>query len=302
MAGRLAVVGVGAVGGFFAARAAVAGADVQLCARRRFDELVVRGPDGVFRAELPVWTRPEQADPVDWVLLATKVHQNAAALAWLRHLVGPDTIVVVAQNGVRHAERVAAVVPADRVLPTVVYINAEPVAPGVVEHHNYGFLHVPAGALADRFAEVLPGAGLLRPVDDFAVTAWTKLTANTAANSLTALTGRRLEVLRRADVGRLAVSIMREAVAVAHADGAAVPADLAEVTIDRLRNQPAGSGTSMLYDRLAGRPLEHEALIGAVVRIGAEHGVPTAVCAHILPLLAAISDAASPLPVARTDS
>ncbi len=48
----------------------------------------------------------------------------------------------------------------------------------------------------------------------------------------------------------------------------------------------------MLYDRLAGRPLEHEALIGAVVRIGAEHGVPTVVSAHILPLLAAISDAA----------
>ncbi|WP_239334213.1 2-dehydropantoate 2-reductase [Frankia sp. CiP3] len=292
MAGRLAVVGVGAVGGFFAARAAAAGADVQLCVRRRFDELVLRGPDGVFRAELPVWTSPEHAEPVDWVLLATKAHQNAAALTWLTRLVGPDTVVVIAQNGVRQAERVAAVVPAERVLPTVVYINAEPVAPGVVEHRNYGFLHVPAGALADRFAGVLPSAGLVRPVDDFAVEAWTKLTANTAANSLTALTGRRLEVLRRDDMARLAVTIMREAVAVAHADGAAIADELPELIIERLRDQPAGSGTSMLYDRLAGRPLEHEALIGAVVRIGAEHGVPTVVSAHILPLLAAISDAA----------
>ncbi len=293
MAQRLAVVGVGAVGGFFAARAAAGGTDVRLCVRRPFDELVVRSPDGVYRAELPVLTDPEQAEPVDWVLLATKTQQTPTAMPWLRRLVGPRTVVVVAQNGVRHAERVADAVSADRVVPAVVYVNAEPVAPGVVEHRNYGFMQVPAGVLADRLAVVLPGGGLVRSVDDFAVAAWTKLTANTAANSLTALTGRRLEVLRRDDIGRLAVAMMRETVAVAHAAGAAVPDDLPESTIDRLRDQPGDAGTSMLYDRLAGRPLEHEALIGAVVRIGAQYAVPTPVSAHILPMLAAISDAAA---------
>jgi 2-dehydropantoate 2-reductase len=294
---RVIVVGVGAVGGYFAGRAAAAGAEVVLATRRPFDRLRIHeaGPDGAdTRTEVAarVVTDPGDLDgPADWVLLATKAHQTPAALPWLAAAVGPDTAVVVAQNGVRHADRISPPVRRAAVLPAVVYLNAEVEAPGVVRRRAYGFMQVPDVPLGERLArEVLTG-GEVRLLDDFAGAAWTKLCANSAANSLTALTGRRLEVLRRDDVATLALAIMREVVAVARADGAAVADDLPELTVRRLQDQPAGSGTSMLYDRLAGRPLEHDALIGAVVRIGAEHGVPTPTCAAILPLLAAISDA-----------
>jgi 2-dehydropantoate 2-reductase len=150
-------------------------------------------------------------------------------------------------------------------------------------------MQVPDVPLAERLAQRVFTGGELRLLTDFGTAAWTKLCVNTAANSLTTLTGRRLEVLRRDDVAQLALSIMYEAVAVARADGARVPDGLPEFTVRRLRGQPPGAGTSMLYDRLAGRPLEHEALIGAVVRIGAEYGVPTPTCAAVLPLLAALS-------------
>ncbi|MBX6387819.1 MAG: 2-dehydropantoate 2-reductase, partial [Frankia sp.] len=296
---RVAVIGIGAVGGYFAARVAAAGAEVWLCTRRPFERLVVISGDpdgGEVEAPVPaeVVTHPSQLPldvaGFDWVLLATKAHQTAAAAPWLAATVGPGTGVIVAQNGVRHAERVASVAVPDAVLPAVVYINAEALGPGVIRHRAGGVMQVPDTPLAERLGERVLTGGELRLTDDFATAAWTKLCVNSAANTLTALTGRRLEVLRRDDVAELALRIMREAVAVARADGAAVPDGLPEFTVRRLRHQPPGAGTSMLYDRIAGRPLEHEALIGAVVRIGAEHGVPTPTCATVLPLLAAISD------------
>jgi 2-dehydropantoate 2-reductase len=234
---------------------------------------------------------PGAVGPVDWVLLATKAQQTPAARPWLDALVGPRTTVVVLQNGVRHAERVSPPVPLEQVLPAVVYINAEPLRPGVILHRNYGYALVPAGDLAGRLAAVLPG-DMVRPRADFETDAWTKLVVNAAINSVTALTLRRIDVLRREDVGRTALEMMREGVAVARAEGVRVDDGLPEFTLRRMRSQPDGAGTSMLYDRLAGRPLEHEALVGTVARIGAEHGVATPVCAAVTALLAAISAAA----------
>jgi 2-dehydropantoate 2-reductase len=298
---RVAVIGVGAVGGYFAARAAAAGAEVWLCVRRPFDRLriVSTGPGGGdVETEVPAEVVIDPARlpgyGFDWVLLATKAHQIPAVAPWLTAAVGPGTAVAVLQNGVRHAERVAAFAPPDQVLPAVVYINAEAEGPGVIRHRAGGVLQVPDVLLAERLAERVLTAGEVRLTEDFATAAWTKLCVNSAANTLTALTGRRLEVLRRDDVAQLALALMAEVVAVARADGADVPDGLPAFTVRRLRGQPPGAGTSMLYDRLAGRRLEHEALLGAVVRIGAEYGVPTPTSSAVFPLLAAISDAVEP--------
>ncbi|MEX5711663.1 2-dehydropantoate 2-reductase [Parafrankia sp. FMc6] len=292
---RVAVVGAGAVGGYFAARAAEAGAEVLLCVRGGgFDRLrIVRaGPaagGGVTELRLPVVRDPaDLGGPVDWIVLATKAHQTPAAMGWLRAGLGAGTGVVVAQNGVDHAERVSPPVPRDAVLPAVVYLNAELERPGVVRHLAYGVLQVPDGPLGERFAGVLP-PGDVRLVPDFATAAWSKLLSNSAANSLTALTARGLEVLARPDVGELALAVMRETASVARAAGARIAADAPERTLARLGHQPPGAGTSMLRDRLAGRPLEHDALLGAVVRTGGRLGVPTPTCAVLLPVLAALS-------------
>jgi 2-dehydropantoate 2-reductase len=272
---------------------------VTLCVRRPFERLVIRGLDGTtLEPDVRIVTDPAAVGPVDWVLLATKAHQTPAALAWLTPLArrpdgGEPPAVAVLQNGVRQRERVSALLPGAQVLPTVVYVGAEVIEPGVVEQRTYGFLEVPDEPLGHRLATILPGPREIRPRADFAVAAWTKLVSNAAVNSLTALTGRRLEVLRRQDVGAVALTLMRECVAVARADGAPVPPAMAEQTLQRVRGLVDGVGTSMLYDRLAGRPMEHEELVGAVVRIGAEHGVPTPVSALVLALLDAVSEAAT---------
>src|SRR4051794_19621923 len=96
---RIAVVGAGAVGSYFAARAALAGNDVTLCLRSARPELVLRSGGAELRPRLRVCTDPHDVCPVDWLLLGVKAHQTSGAAPWLRALDGAS--IVVLQNGVR---------------------------------------------------------------------------------------------------------------------------------------------------------------------------------------------------------
>jgi 2-dehydropantoate 2-reductase len=304
----VAVVGAGAIGSFFAAYLIEAGqSDVTLCARRPFDWLVVESErwGETVRSSPRVVTDPSRAvlelgGRVEWVLLATKAHQTQGAADWLRALVGPTTIVVVLQNGVEHLDRVRPLVPAGtRVMPAVVYAGAEMVAPGHAVHRTNGFFHVPARDDAQgitlRDGERLDALfaserNFVRPTEDFVTVAWEKLCANVAANGVTALTMRRMDVVRRPDVSEVLGMLLAECIAVGRAEGAHLP----DVFGDRVREHqaafPDAAGTSMLYDRLAGRPMEEDAIYGAVVRAGRRHGIGTPVTGTVLALLAAISE------------
>ena len=278
----IAVVGAGAIGTFFAAHLladASAGHEVTVCVRRPFDELVVDGADGEsLRVRPRVVTDADEVDVVDWVLLATKAHQTEGAAGWLRALAGPATTVVVLQNGVEHEARVRPLLPhaGTTIVPAVVYCGAEVIAPGHIVHRTNGFLIVPVGAPADALVELYAGARAgIRPTDDFTTAAWQKLCANVAANGITALTGRRVDVFGADDVVAVGLALVAEAIAVAAAEGAAIDGSYADLLFGGIAAMPPDAGTSMLYDRLAGRPLEHDALYGAVARAGRRQGIPT---------------------------
>ena len=292
----VAVVGVGAIGGFFAAHLVAADtADVVLCARRGFDELVLETGGDELRCTPTVHTDASGADsgPVDWVLLATKAHQTEGAAAWLDRLVGPDTRVVILQNGVEHVERVAPYVdPGASLMPAVVYCGTELLAPGHVVHRSNGFLIVPASTAADELAALFePARAGIRPTEDFTTAVWQKLCANAVANGITALTGQRIGVMRRPDLLELGRGILAECVQVGRAEGADIDDSYADLLLRGVQEMPAEGGTSMLYDRLAGSPLEYDAMYGAVVRAGRRHGIATPLHQAFVALLGAISDA-----------
>jgi 2-dehydropantoate 2-reductase len=286
--GRAAVVGVGAIGAVTAAALEQAGRhDVVLCARRRRSAPTVRWEEGGGRQRLraPLLTDPAQAGgPVDLVVLAVKAHQTAGAADWLR-LRTEGTPVLVLQNGVEHAERLSGIVPADDVVPGIVWCTAEAVADDeVVGRTDDQRIEVPAAAgLADAFA----GSFLrIEPVADFTTAMWVKLVYN-AVVAVEALTGRRAEVFSDPGIRRLAHDLAAECTAVARAEGAVLPDGFAEEVVDHLAALPPDHGTSILYDRLAGRPLEWDARNGVISRIGARHGVPTPISDVLVPLLAA---------------
>lgn len=284
---RVAVVGVGAVGGYVAAQAAAAGHDLVLCSRRPFDELQVASATGSVTVPTPAITDPTRATPVDWVLVATKSHQSSAAQPWLAHLCDARTrAVVVLQNGVEQVARVTAPPAGTPVLPAVVRCGAESPRPGMVVHHGGSGLDVEAGPLGQALAELFARSDLVVDlVDDLATAQWHKLLLNAVSWPLTALPGRRLGVFRQPAAQRLGREVLLECLAVARAEGAHLDEGDVEAILQLLAEQPAEMGSSMLYDRLAGRPLEHDAVTGAVVRIGARHGVPTPINQALLALL-----------------
>jgi 2-dehydropantoate 2-reductase len=123
---------------------------------------------------------------------------------------------------------------------------------------------------------------------DFATQAWRKLAINAVAG-LMVLTGRRAAIFRRPDVRTLTRALAAECLAVARAEGADLPDAVADELVEEFAAMPEDLGSSILFDREAGRELEWDARNGVVARLGAEHGVPTPVSDVIVPLLAASS-------------
>src|SRR5688572_2188929 len=135
---RIAVVGVGSVGTFFAAHLAAAGHDVLACARRPFDTYRVESAEAPVTGPANVATGPAAVTggPYPWLLVAVKAHQTVDAAPWFDRLCGPDSpgrpasIVVAVQNGVEAVERFTPLVHGATVVPAVVYCGAELQEPG----------------------------------------------------------------------------------------------------------------------------------------------------------------------------
>jgi 2-dehydropantoate 2-reductase len=290
----VAVVGLGSIGGAAAGSLAAVGRhDVFGCVRQPIARFTLERTEGTIEPPLRVLTDPAHAEPANWVLLCTKTHQTAAAAPWLARLCAPGTRVAVMQNGIDHVARVAPLAGGATIVPVLVYYNGERLAPDRVRLRHAG----PHDAIvADdepgrAFIELFEGTSLrIIRSDDFATLAWRKLLINAVANPITALTMQRQAVLRRPDVQELCRGILDEAVAAARAEGARLAEDETARTIDTLFNFSGELGTSMYFDRLAGRRLEVEALTGAIVVAGERHGIDVPLNRALLTLLRAIND------------
>lgn len=291
---RVAVIGLGGIGGVAAGALAHAGNhDIIACGRRPLKRLRVDLPDETVEVPLTVLTDPADASPVDWVLLTTKAQDTDSAGDWLRALCGPQTSVAVMQNGIDHADRIAPYAGDATALPVIVYYNGERIADDHVRmrHISDADVALPDTDTARAFETLLEGTPIkaLR-APDFTARLWQKLLINIVVNPMTALTRQRQGILQRQDIQALTTALLEEAVAVAHAEGAGL-SETAAADIQRLvLTFPHDAGSSMYFDALAGRRLEAEALTGAIVRAGARHGIATPMNSAMLTLLNGLSN------------
>jgi 2-dehydropantoate 2-reductase len=283
---RVAVVGPGAIGATIAAAARRGATELVLCGRTPLARLVIE-PDGGEPEVVPgpVLTDPGAVAPVDFVMLAVKAHQTAAAGPWLRALARPGTVVVALQNGVEQVALAAPHAPAATVLPSVVWFPAEVLGPGRVRVRGAPRVTLPAGREAERVGPLLPGVEVVLSAD-FTTEAWRKLAVNAVAGLLV-LARRRAGMFRRPDVAALARAYAAECLAVARAEGADLPDAVADELVAEFRGYPEDLGSSILFDAEAGRALEWDARNGVVNRLGAEHGIATPISDVVTPLLAA---------------
>ena len=304
MIGRasVAVVGLGSIGGIIAGSLRAADRhDVVACVRKPIEHLTLERPNDTVTVALRVLTDPAQATPVQWVLLCTKNYDTVSAAPWLAKLCDRTTRVAVMQNGIGHAARLAPYIGGATVVPTIVYYNGERLAPDRVRFRRAGDhdLVVADDANGRAFAELLTGTQMrIQFSDDFHALAWRKLLINAAANPITALTLQRQAVLRRPDVKALCLAILEEAKAVAEADGARLRPDEPAQIIATMMTYPPDAGTSMYFDRLAGRPVEIEAINGAIVAAGEKYRIPTPLNRTLLTLLRAVNESGENKPSA----
>lgn len=303
---KICIYGAGAIGGYLGAELAAAGYDVTLIARG--PHLAAMQANGLTleiggerkTVQVHCTDDPAEAGPQDYVIVTLKAHSVFPIVDQMRPLLGPDTAVVTAQNGVlwwyfyglpgaleNHRLEIADpggkiwdTLGAGRAIGCVVYPSCEIVAPGVVKHleGNRFMLGEPDGSKSERvqaLAEALTSAGLKAPVrrtirDDI----WFKLLGNATFNPVSVLTGATLEAMgTNAGVRGLIHQMMAEAVAVATELGVRFAMD-----IDKRINGAVAVGahkTSMLQDLEAGRPLELDALVATVTELGRLVKVPT---------------------------
>ncbi|MGH9599676.1 MAG: 2-dehydropantoate 2-reductase, partial [Terracidiphilus sp.] len=117
---RVAIVGVGAIGGAIAGLLEQGGHELTLCTRRPLERLTVTTPSGAVRVKVRNLTSPAQAAPADWVIVATKAYDSEAAAKWFPALCAKGAPVAIVQNGVEHRERFSSYVDEQRLLPVVI--------------------------------------------------------------------------------------------------------------------------------------------------------------------------------------
>lgn len=286
---RVAIVGVGAIGGALAGLLETANRhEITLCMRRPLESLTVQMPEGEVRVRAHMLCDAAQAEPVDWVIVATKAYDAAGAARWFPGLCAKGAPVAIVQNGVEHRERFKAYVDAERLLPVVIDCPVERRAPEHVHVRGASLMKVEETRLGSDFAGLFADTAVkMMLVDDFTTAAWWKLCIN-SVGALNAITLKPAGVLREEAIGRIAREMATECVAVGRAEGARLDDDLPDQVLAMYRKQPEDSVNSMLADRLAGRPMEIDARNGAIVRKGEKHGIATPMNRMAVALLQAV--------------
>ena len=287
--------GPGAVGTTVAALLYKAGHQVLLCGHTPRDSIELRPDDcDPIVVPGPVLTGPGQVPgSVDVVVLAVKTTQNDDAAGWLARLCDEHTIVLVLQNGVEQVEQVKPHCPSSPVIPGIVWYAAETQPQGWVRLRTEAALVLPTGPAATTVAELLRGAGCRVDTDpDFITAAWRKLLTNALAGFMV-LSRRRSGMFHRDDVAELSRRYVAECLAVARADGARLPDDVVDETVDLFRRAPEDMGTSILADAENRRRMEWDIRNGVIIRKARAHGLPTPISDVLVPLLAAASDGPS---------
>jgi len=314
---RIAIYGAGAIGGYLGCEIARTGAaDVTMIARGKTLEAIRKNGlklliDGEERVGRPAATDdPAEAGPQDHVIIAVKANATPKIVDAMQPLLGPETTVVTAQNGIPwwyfhkhggpHEGRILETVDPggvqwkalgpERAIGCIVYPATEALEPGVIRHISQNRFTVgePSGEKTERverLAEALRAAGFAAPVrTDIRDEIWVKLLGNLSFNPISALTGATLEQMAYDPPVRAVVAaMMDEAKAIGEALGVTFKLSN-EKRIDGA-GKVGAHRTSMLQDLEAGRPMEIDALVTVVQELGRLTDTPTPTIDVVLALV-----------------
>ena len=287
---RIAVMGAGGTGGCLGGLLARAGNDVTLIARGahleaiRRNGLRVKSNNGDFTVDTAATDDPSQVGPVDLVLFTVKTYHNAEAIPLMKPLVGERPVVLTLQNGVESHEELGSAFGIGHIMPGASYTAATVEAPGVIVQESgnarivFGEINGTPTPRALRVHETMLKAGIDAELSqDVIKSLWTKFLLLAPVSGMTSAARTRIHRLLQIPESRATfLAAMKEVEAVGRANRVDLETGVVEGMLEFIEGFPDFQN-SMHTDVELGRPLELEALSGAVVRIGRRQGVATPV-------------------------
>lgn len=290
---RIAIIGAGAVGGYYGALLSRAGADVSFVARGAHRDAIrtnglqiVGSVQGDFTVHIPAEDNPAAIGPVDVVMLTVKTYDNASAFPLIPALLGPDTCVLTLQNGVDSANDLAGVIGESRVIAGPTYVATAIEAPGVIRQTGshrrivFGEVFSPLPTVSPRvrdLAALMAAADIhAEPVADARIPLWEKFIYLAPFAAFTGAARKPIGAIwGDAEARATFMEAVGEVERVARATGIDVAADIHDRIATYNGGIPASTRSSLLIDLQAGKRIEVESLPGSVVRRGREVGVDT---------------------------
>lgn len=303
---KICIFGAGAIGGYLAVELALAGNDVCAIARGSHLEAIRKNGltlliDGKEKnVKIPASDNPADFGPQDYVICALKAHQSYESAAQFAPLLGPDTAMVTAMNGIpwwyfykeggpfegRHLESVDAgarqwnLIGPERAIGCVVDPACEVIAPGVIEHHEFNrfILGEPDGTESERvkkLSDAMKQANFDAPIRNaIRWNVWLKLWGNVCFNPISALTHATLDQITSGALREVCKKAIYEAKAVTEALNIFIPEEMIERRLN-VAGKAVGHKMSMLQDLERNRSMEIDALVTAVQELGRLTGTPT---------------------------
>ena len=288
---RIAVMGTGGTGGYFGGLLARAGEEVAFIARGAHLEAIQKNGltvnsklHGDFKITAEATDNVREIGIVDCVLFCVKAYDNAEAADQISSLIGPETTVLSVQNGIDNEEQIGSVVGREHVVGCVSYVSSRIDSPGVIAQTagpGKMVLGEMAGGTSPRteaLHRMLQNSGITAELHaDIQAALWHKFLAICGINGVTALTRLPLgEIVACEETRAFLRDTMKEVEAVARTEGADLPGECLDQTMELFSNMEPSLRGSMYYDLAAGRRLELDVLNGKVVDLGRKHGIPTA--------------------------
>lgn len=296
---KIAIFGAGGIGGYFGARLAAGGADVHLIARGshltalQSDGLRIRSSLGSLELPLPATSDPATIGPCDVVLFCVKSTDTFQAASRLGPLLKSETAVISLQNGVDNEATVANVIGEPHVVGGVAYILATIAEPGIIQHQGelarivFGESNGGRSPRLEAFLALCEKSGIDAELStDIAVELWRKMALICGIAGMTAATRAPLGAIRDSKPAwRMLRRILEEVVAVARAEAVGLEDETVQKIMATAQKLPAEFTSSLHYDLTHSKPMELEALHGAIVERAEGLGVHVPMCEAVYAVL-----------------
>ena len=271
------ILGVGAIGSVIAKELSInQNLELFFFNRSEKKEIQVQFKNKIYQLNTTNSYEFSPKNQLDWLVICLKEYHFTDAKDWFQKLIFPKTKIVVIRNGMELKTPLLPYASEDRILECMIDCPVQLDKNGIYQQMKNVQLSSLSGELSLEFKNLFFNKKFsLQQFRDFKTAAWKKLIESASLGAITCLTGETCWIFEKKEIKDWYKKIIEESIFVAQADGAIIPNDFCSYLLEKVKTYPKEKGSSMLTDRLKGRPIELGAKNGIISKLGEKYKIPT---------------------------